>query len=377
MYLKNLEITNFRNYDSLNIELNKGVNILCGKNAQGKTNLLESIYVLGLTKTHSFFIDNNIIKNGKETAKIKGILSTEKINNKLEISITSLTKKIKIDNNEIKKVSEYVSKMNIISFYPTDLELITGSPNIRRKYLNVELSQLYNNYFKVLIDYNKILKMRNDYIKKLQKKVEIDNNYFDIITEYLIDKSVFIYKARQKFVDKINETISLKYKKITNLDGFYIKYISNIENYDTNAIKDYLKNKYKKNREKEIRFGTTLYGPHRDDIEFYLNDKNLKLYGSQGQKRVAVISLKLSEIEIFKNYSKTNPILLLDDVFSELDTTKKNKILSFIKNNIQTIITVTDINDINKHKLKDAKIFYIKEGKIIREVKNNGRKTTL
>lgn len=377
MYLKSLELKNFKNYESLNIELNKGINILCGKNAQGKTNLLESIYVLGLTKTHSFFNDNNIIMNDKDFCYVKGLLSTEKVNDKLEILINPLNKKLKINNNEVKKVSDYISKMNIISFYPTDLEIITSSPNIRRKYLNLELSQLYNSYFKVLVDYNKLLKIRNDYIKKMQKNVEIDQNYFDIITDYLIDKAIFIYKARNKFINKINENCSTIYKKITNIEGFNIKYASGLENYETNYIKDYLKDKYNRNKQREIKFGTTLYGPHRDNIEFYIGDSDLKSYGSQGQKRVAVITLKLAEIEIFKNYAKTPPILLLDDVFSELDNFKKNKILGFIKNNIQTIITVTDINDIKESKLKNAKVFYIKEGKVIREVFKNGRKTTL
>ncbi len=373
MFLKNIRLKNFRNYESLDIELNKGINILCGKNAQGKTNLLESIYVLGLTKTHSFFIDNNLIMNGKNFSMISGILENEKIRNNLEIIVTQTEKTMKIDNNDIKKVSNYISKMNIIAFYPTDLELINNSPNIRRKFINLELSQLYNSYFKVLIDYNKLLKIRNDCLKKIDKEKEVDMNYFEIITEYLIDKAVFIYKARKKFVDKLNENSNKIFKKLTTIDNFCIKYVSGFDNYDTENIKKYLYEKYKNNRKKEIKFGTTLYGPHRDDIDFYIDDKNLKLYGSQGQKRVAIITLKLAEIDIFKSYSKTNPILLLDDVFSELDINKKNKILSFIKNNIQTIITVTDINDLSKKKLDKTKIFYIKEGKITKEVVKDGK----
>lgn len=373
MFLESIKIKNFRNYDSLDIKLNKGINILCGKNAQGKTNLLESIYVLGLTKTHSFFIDNNLIMTGKDYSIVSGVLETDNIKNNLEVIITPTEKKIKIDNNEIKKVSNYISKMNIIAFYPTDLELINSSPNIRRKFINLELSQLYNNYFKVLVDYNKLLKIRNNCLKKMNAEITIDMNYFEIITEYLIEKAVFIYKARKKFIDRLNTNSNKIFKRLTSIDSFTIKYISGFEEYDTESIKKHLIEKYKKNKKKEIKFGTTLYGPHRDDIEFYIYEKNIKMYGSQGQKRVAVITLKLAEIEIFKSHSKTTPILLLDDVFSELDAIKKNKILNFIKSNIQTIITVTDIKDIDKKKLNKTKIFYIKEGKITREVFKNGK----
>ena len=231
----------------------------------------------------------------------------------------------------------------------------------------MELSQLYGSYYKVLSDYNKLLKIRNEYLKKLSSNIDIDNNYFDIITEYLIEKSIFIYKMRYKFIEKLNNNVNKIFKRLTNIENFNIKYVTNYEVMDDNLFKEKMKELYKKSLQKEIRNGSTLIGPHRDDLEFYINDDNIKSLGSQGQKRMAVLSLKLAEIEIFKKYAKTNPILLLDDVFSELDITKRNKLLTYINKNIQTIITTTDLKNLSEKLINNGKIFYIKEGNIVKE----------
>lgn len=366
MFLQELQLTNFRNYKQLKIKLNPHVNIIYGNNAQGKTNLLESVYVLGITKSHLSNIEQSIIKDGCEKAKIKGIVNKNNVKTKLELDIFENNKTLKIDNEEIKKVSDYInSSLNIIFFYPEDLEIIKGSPNNRRNFLNVELSQLSDNYLKILTEYNKLLKIRNEYLKKMNKNITVDKTYFQIITNYLIDKAVLIYKMRTKFVNKINENCGKVFYQITGLDDFYLKYISNGV-LDGDDIKNNLSLKFEKNKEKEIKFGSTLYGPHRDDLEFYLGDKNLKLYGSQGQKRLAVLSMKLSEIEIFNQYKGNNPILLLDDVFSELDDIKRNNIIKFLKEDIQVIITTTDLKKINKKKFKFVSTFKIKNGEIIK-----------
>ena len=372
MYLKKLKLHDFRNYKNLTVTLTKGINIIYGENAQGKTNLLESIYVLGLTKSHRNFIDNNLIKNSSEYLTIEGILNNNKIDNKLNIYIDNKSKILKYNNNFIKKVSDYISIMNIIIFYPDDLELIKGSPIVRRKYLNLELSQLYNNYFILINEYNRILKLRNEYLKKINKHDKVDKNYIEILTDYLIDKSIMIYKIRDKFINKINEYCGDIFKNIMNLDGFNIKYKPSIEfNLKDENQKEYLKKEYNKKLDYDIKLCSTSIGPHKDDIEFYLNDKNLKFYGSQGQQRVAVLALKLSEIEIFKKYKDSTPILLLDDIFSELDDIKKNNLLKYISKDIQTIITTTDLNNLNSNLIKKSKIFNIKNAEIkkIKEVK--------
>ena len=367
MYIKKLKLHNFRNYKSLTVTLTKGINIIYGENAQGKTNLLESIYVLGLTKSHRSFIDNNLINNEGEYLTIEGIINKEKIDNKLNIYIDNKNKILKYNNNTMKKVSDYISKMNIIIFYPDDLELIKGSPIERRKYINLELSQLYSNYYILVNEYNRILKLRNEYLKKINKRISIDKNYIEILTNYLIDKSIMIYKMREKFINKINNYCADIYKNIMNLDGFSIKYKPSIEiDLKDPKIKEKLKYEYDKKIDYDVKICSTNLGPHKDDIEFYLGDKNLKYYGSQGQQRVAVLALKLAEIEIFKKYKETTPILLLDDIFSELDDKKKNNLLKYISKNIQTIITTTDLNNLDPKLIKKSKLFNINNGNIIK-----------
>lgn len=376
MILEELNLKNFRNYDSLKIKLNPHINIIYGNNAQGKTNLLESIYVLGITRSHRLNIETNLIKDGEEICRISGISKNNKLKKRLEVTLSKNQKELKIDKNEIKKVSDYIlSSLNIIIFYPEDLEIIKGSPNIRRNFLNLELSQLSDNYLKILTEYNKLLKIRNDYLKKMSKNISVDENYFWIITNYMIDKSILIYRMRKKFVEKLNLQCSEIFYKISKLENFKIVYKSNLLEFENDHFKEEILLKYKKILKREIKLGTTLLGPHRDDLEFYLENKNLKDYGSQGQQRLAVLSMKLSEIEIFKIYKNTYPILLLDDVFSELDDIKKNNIMKFINKDIQVIITTTDLKRINKKSFESASMFKIKNGEIIKleEVEKNGK----
>ncbi len=378
MYLEKLLLQNFRNYSSLNIKLNPHVNIIYGNNAQGKTNLLESIYVLGLTKSHLLQLDNHLITTGKEFYKIKGIVKKNKIKTTYEVNCNLNKKILKIDGQEIKKISDYINNsLNIIIFYPEDLEIIKGSPNIRRNFLNLELSQLSNNYLKILNEFNKLLKIRNEYLKKMSKNQSYDKTYFNIITNYFVDKSLIIYKMRKKFVEKLNENCGKIFFEITKLSDFHIEYITNFINENSENQKKEMLEKLDKNIEKEIKFGSTLYGPHRDELEFFLSENNLKIYGSQGQKRMAVLSTKLAEIDIFKKFKNTNPILLLDDVFSELDDIKKNNIIKYLADDIQVIITTTDLKKINKKKFNSVNIFKIKNGEIIKteEVEKDERKS--
>ena len=376
MYIEPLKLKNFRNYETLELKFNKGINIIYGKNAQGKTNLLESIYVLGITKSHRSSIDNYLIRNGENYLNIHGIIKKNRFPMHLEYSLSNI-KELKIDKEKIGKVSDYISKMNIIIFYPEDLEIIKGSPSIRRKFLNLELSQLYSSYYTLLNDYNRLLKMRNDYLKKISSDNKYDENYLNILNNYFLEKSILICKMRNKFIKLLNEKSSEIFKTITGLEGFHIIYNSNIDiSFDSKEkIKKESEMKMKKMFKSELKFRASLVGPHRDDFEFYLKENNLKLYGSQGQQRIAVLSIKLAEISIFKEYTGTTPILLLDDIFSELDSKKKNNLLRYIKNNIQTIITTTDLATINKKIIEKAKLIEIEDGKIkkIKEVKENAK----
>ena len=376
MYLKKIYLKNFRNYDLLNIEFNKRINIIYGNNAQGKTNLLESIYYLATTKSHRLNNDSEIIKFGSNVCKIKGVINNRKIDTNLEIALSENGKILKINHQEIKKVGNYItSNFNIIIFEPDDLNLIKGSPNERRNFINLELSQISNNYYNILTEYNKILKIRNNVLTKMLNNKNVDDSYFKIITNKLISKAVLIYKMRNKFIDELNLECGDIFLSLTKTAGFTIKYEPNIEfeSYETEYLKEKLFKTYQNNYEKEVRLGTTVYGPHRDNIGFYINLKNVKEFGSQGQQRMAILSCKLSEITIYKKYKNSEPIILLDDVFSELDDIKKNNLLKYLKNNHQIIITTTDLKKINKKLLGEANIYKIKEGKIIKleEMKEN------
>ena len=370
MILKNLKIQNFRNYDNLNISLSPNITIIYGNNGQGKTNLLESIYVLAFTKSHRSFIDKNLIKKNEETAVIKGTLVND-ISYNLEIVINKYKKQVKIDNNSITKLADYITKMNIIIFYSDDLELIKGFPSERRKYLNLELSQISPNYYNTINDYNKLLKIRNDYLKQLNNGEQIDENYFQILTDYIVEKSVFIYQMRQKYIERLNNICPDIFKEIAGKKGFKIIYKPSIEleNLSKEIIKNNLKEAFSNNLEREIKQKSTLYGPHHDDFEFQLNDENLRNYGSQGQQRLAVLALKLSEIQIIKDYKNNSPIILLDDVFSELDHKKKNNLLKYINNDMQVIITTTDLDNIDKKIINKSKLVKINKGKIVEEVR--------
>ena len=365
MYIKEIELVNFRNYDSSVVNLSNGLNIIYGNNAAGKTNLLESIYVLGLTKSHRSFIDNSLIKSGCDFFKLKGSLIKNNIKYLLEVN-NKKKKNLFLDGKEIRKISDYISNMNIIIFYPEDLDIIKGNPANRRNFLDLELSQLYSNYINILSEYNRLLKMRNE---RLKQNIDEFDNYIKVLTGYLIDRGILIYRMRKKIVNRLNEYCAKIYEDLTGCKGFYIKYNPNIVISDESDIKNSWLKLYEDNIFKELQLRKTLIGPHLDDIEFFLENNNLKYYGSQGQQRIAIIATKLSLIEVFKKYKNDTPILLLDDVFSELDIIKKNNLLKYIKNNIQTIITTTDLDNFDKSILESAKILKIDDGKI-EEVEN-------
>lgn len=366
MEIKKLKLNNYRNYDSLELEFKKKNTIFIGNNAQGKTNILEAIYVLGLTKSYLNINEKNLIKFNELYSKIQGIILDNNIEKKLEILINEKGKKVKIDNQEVTKLSNYISKLNVIIFSPDNIRLLKESPSYRRKYLNVEISQLYNSYVNCLNDFNKLLKQRNEYLKTISNTDNFDLDYLNILDEKYVELSVNIYLYRKKFIDNINSNLENFYFKITGFNGLNIKYNSNIDYFENK--KEMINNFYKKvkfNLKKDLFYKMSLLGPHRDDFQINLNDKNILLYGSQGQIRCAVLALKFAEIPVFKNISNIYPILLLDDIFSELDVNKKNLLIDFIPNDIQTIITTTDLNMIDKKILKNSDIYVIDDGKII------------
>ena len=364
MYLEKIKIKNFKKIIKLETELNKNINIFIGNNAQGKTSILESIYVLALTKPSKSVEESDLINKSSNFSLIKGTLVNEKSKKEMEFILTNQQKTLKINKKEIKKVGDYLTNLNVIMFSPDDLDIIKKSPLVRRNLLNIELCQLFPNYMKVLNEYNKILKIRNEYLRK--NYGNMDKAYFDIITEKLVDRLIIIRNYRQKYVECINSKIEIIYKRIMKMGNLKVVYDKNISFESKEEIINYYKDNYYNELDKKM----TLFGIQKDDLLFYVDDMNLKDYGSQGQHRVAVLSFKLAEINIFKETKKTYPIVLLDDIFSELDIEKRNNLLKFIKSNIQFIITTTDIKNISEKIVEKASIFKIKDGNII----NYGRK---
>ena len=361
MQITNLKLQNFRNYDSQELSFSKN-NIIFGKNGTGKTNLVEAIYCLALTKTFRSNNEKIVIKEDKEVTKINGTIQDD-IKNKYELVINKTGKKVKIDNNTYKKISDYISKIKVILFNPNDLQIIKDSPSIRRKLLNVSISQYNNRYLKILNNYNKILKQRNSYLKTMYINGNASKEYLDILTDKLIDLGLEIYEYRKNYIDDINLKINNIYKKISNIEGLNIEYISNYNN----LSKEKLLKKYKDNLNKDMILGMTKLGVHHDDLIFKIKDNDLKEYGSEGQQKNAIIAYKLSEIEVFKEKINKIPILILDDLFSELDEEKINNILNLIDNDVQTFITTTEIDKVNKKIKENSKLFHITESGIKEE----------
>lgn len=364
MWIKNIELKNYRNYDNLKINFNNNMNIIIGNNAQGKTNLLESIYVLAVTKSFLSSNDKNIIKFNNHFSKIKGVVEGNKGINCIETIINDNGKSIRVNNKEIKKISEFISMMNVIVFSSNDIMLFKDSPSSRRKYFNIQISQIDKLYLKYLNDYNILLKQRNEFFKIFNPNKDSDIKYLDIINASYASLSILISKYRKKYIDDINKYLSDIFYSITGINGLYINYVSNI-NYVDSYVDNDLIIKMKKNIDREIQYKMTLVGPNRDDFYFSLNERNLALFGSQGQIRSAILALKLSEVKLFSKLVSDTPILLLDDIFSELDIIKKNNILRYLDGNIQTIITTTDLKNIEDDIQKKANVYKIENGKII------------
>lgn len=367
MYIKSIEISNFRNIERINLDFNKNINIFIGKNAQGKTSILESIYVLAFTKSCKGISEDELINKDKLFFKVKGNFKIGNLNKKMEIYYRKGEKRVKINNNVVDRIADYISNFNIIMFSPDDLDIVKKAPSFRRNFINIELCQLYREYLVVLNEYNKILKMRNDYIRKNYSN--INYNYLDIITSSLVDRIIVINNYRRKFIDDINKYIDNVFYKITKKSGLLLNYKMSIPYYN----KDEIVNFYKDNYNSDIEKGSTIYGPHRDDFLFLLNGDDLRLYGSQGLQRLAILALKFAEINLFKEIKNKYPIVLLDDIFSEIDLDKRKNLLKFIKSNIQFIITTTDINNISDKILEKATIFTVDNGAIKKRSDRNGK----
>lgn len=366
MKINSLKIVNFRNYERINLKFNDSLNIIYGNNGVGKTNLVEAIYALALTKSFRTNNDKNLIKKGELSTKIEGVVETNTTND-YQVIINKEGKKVKIDNKVISKISDYISNINIVLLEPEEQTIFSDSPSVRRKLLNIGISQLKNDYVINLNYYNKILKQRNFYLREMYINGNSSMDYLNILTKKLIEYGFKIYKSRLEFIDKINEYISTCYQNIFESGALKIKYVSDYNNKN----EDDLFNNYVKNYNKEIILGKTFQGIHHDDIVFMLDNQNIAEWGSNGQRKNAIFAYKLAELEVFKAETGNSPILILDDLFSALDNNKIKNIVKLLNNDIQTFITTTELDRIDEILISNAKIFNVTNGLIMEG--ENGR----
>ena len=357
MQISSLKLLNFRNYESLELKFSPKVNLIYGKNGMGKTNMIEAIYMLGLTKTFRSNNDDVVIKKGKSIAKIEGTIKDTILNN-YKIIISNAGKRIKIDNNKIARVSDYITKVNIILFNPDDLKMIKDTPSIRRKMLNIEISGMNGEYLSLLNNYNKVLKQRNAYLKARSKKKEYTSSFLNILTEQLVDIGLKIMWIREDFINNINSYISDIYYEITHKGTLKVVYKSEF----IGKNKESILKMFEKNISREIFLGKSIFGIQHDDIEFKVDNEIVKEFSSVGEQKNSIISFKLAEIKNIENKLHKKPILILDDLFSELDEEKINNILNLIDQDLQTFITTTEIKNVDKKLLENAKIFHVSDG---------------
>lgn len=355
MKVKKIELNNFRNYSSLNLELDSSTNILYGDNAQGKTNILEAIYICSTTKSHRSSKDVELIRLEENEGHVKIYIDKKEREHRIDIHLRrNKTKGIAIDGIPIKKASELFGLFNVIFFSPEDLNIIKNGPAERRRFIDIELCQLDKIYVYNLMNYNKILSQRNKLLKDLYTKPDLKDT-LDVWDMQLAEYGKKIIERRESFIENISEIIKPIHGKLTN----------NKENleiyYHKNCEEEELYQKILENREKDIKYKTTSVGPHRDDILFFNGDMNIRIYGSQGQKRTVALSLKLAEIELVKELINDTPVLLLDDVLSELDSNRQNHLLQSL-DNIQTIITCTGLDEFIENRFEINKVFQVSEG---------------
>ena len=370
MRINHLTLKNYRNYDFLDIDLSPGVNIFVGDNAQGKSNILESIFVLALTKSYINIKDQNLMKDGSDFSVVRGLCSSKDGNFQLDVLFGKCEKKVKHNSFEVKKYSEYISILKVLIFSPYNVNFVKDGPNSRRKAINVVISQSSEMYVRALQKYNALLKKRNQYLKNAALSFDYNKYYFDILNDSYCSLAVDIAFMRNEFLKKINQYLSDVYFEITGYKNLKLMYICNfkIKEDKVQTIRDF-KNLLIDNFDREKKYKITLFGIHRDDFCFLLDGKDLSIYGSQGQIRAAMLALKLAEVLIFKELDGDNPILLLDDVFSELDVEKRNRIIKYILNDVQTIITTTDIDLIDSDLVSKSKIFNVCNGTVVTDGK--------
>lgn len=369
MYINELKLTNYRNYLSQEITFENKVNVILGENAQGKTNVMESIYVLGMAKSHRTTRDRELIYWEEEFAKIEGRVTKRTGPLSMNVIVSSKGKKVKLNHIEQRKLSEYIGAINIVMFAPEDLNLVKGNPQVRRRFIDMEIGQINPMYLYNLGKYQKVLQQRNFLLKDLQRK-KGDRTMLDVLTYQLIDYASKIINKRFEFLLQLENWAKPIHKDISRgLEELEIQYKPSIkvsETMELSKIEEKLEENFVKIKEREIERGTSLIGPHRDDLTFIVNGKDVQTFGSQGQQRTTALSVKMAEIELIYEKKGEYPILLLDDVLSELDDYRQSHLLNTIQGKVQTFVTTTSVDGIDHNTLTEAATYLVDKGKIKR-----------
>lgn len=357
MIIKSIELAYYRNYDCLSLQFDKGTNILYGDNAQGKTNILEAIFVAATTKSHRGSKDREIINFNKEEAHIRTYLEKENVETRVDMHLRkNKSKGIAIDGQKIKKAADLLGLCNVVFFSPEDLGIIKNGPGERRRFVDMELCQLDGFYLYNLNHYNKIINQRNKLLKDMYLNPDLKET-LGIWDMQLASFGRKIIERRKLFVEQLNEIIyDIHIKLSGGKEKLTVCYEPDVE-------MEEFERKLESSRDRDIKAKMTSVGPHRDDFSFFIGDIDIRKYGSQGQQRTAALSLKLSEIELVKKVTKDTPVLLLDDVLSELDSNRQNYLLNSI-GEIQTIITCTGLEEFVNHRFEINRVYKVSDGTV-------------
>lgn len=368
MYIDKLLLRNYRNYEELEISFENKVNVILGENAQGKTNVMESIYVLAMAKSHRTSNDKDLIKWDTDYAKIEGTLVKTHGKVPMQLVVSKKGKKARYNHIEQRKLSQYIGNMNVVMFAPEDLNLVKGSPQVRRRFIDMEIGQISPIYLHDMGQYQKILHQRNSFLKQMQLSKNKDETMLEILTEQFIELAVKIVAKRFEFLRllqswaiPIHQGIS---RGLETLDIRYKPSVDVSEEQELSKMKSIFEDKFQELKKREIDRGVTMFGPHRDDVLFYVNGKDVQTFGSQGQQRTTALSIKMAEIELIHSEIREYPILLLDDVLSELDDYRQSHLLHTIQGKVQTFVTTTNIDGIDHQTLKEATTFQVDSGTI-------------
>lgn len=368
MELNELTLHHFRNYEDLDVTFGSGVNVLLGENAQGKTNMLEAIYFLALARSHRTSNDRELISWQAETAQVKGRVQKSSGVTPLELDLSKHGKKAKVNHLEQAKLSAYVGQLNVILFAPEDLSLVKGAPQIRRRFMDMEFGQMSHKYLYNLAQYRTILRQRNKYLKELSNKQQSDLVLLDVLSDQLagygaeiIAQRVTLLKQLEVWAAQIHQEISQQKEELV------FRYATNVADddlVDVAHIRAALTKLYQERRDKELFQRTTLIGPHRDDLKFFVNGNDVSKFGSQGQQRTTALSVKLAEIDLMHEQTGEYPVLLLDDVLSELDDMRQTHLLTAIQDKVQTFLTTPSLSGVAQKLIHEPKIFNISAGQV-------------